>query len=66
MRYVKSVKQYYSDIKSRMYVYGVKQKKKHVKENEEEVKEGENYFKDPWPDDKFDDFVMLCSTKDQF
>ena len=52
-----------------MYVYGVKQKKNNNpgKNKEEEVKEGEDYFgKEPWPDDKFDDFVMLCSTKDQF
>lgn len=25
-----------------------------------------NYFEPNWPEDKFDQFYMLCSTKDQF
>lgn len=62
------MKQFYSEMKSKIYVYGIKQKKKkeNVNKEKDEVEEGKNYFSHPWPDDKFDDFVMLCSTKDQF
>lgn len=68
VKYVKCVKQFYSEMKSKIYVYGIKQKKKKDGGKGEvvEVEEGRNYFGHTWPDDKFDDFVMLCSTKDQF
>jgi hypothetical protein len=66
VRYVKAVKQFHADLKSRQYVYGIKQKKKREVTPEPKPQPGEYYFDKNWPSDKFDDFVMLCSTKDQF
>lgn len=63
------MKEFYKKIKRKFYTSSITQKQKNVggKSNEKLQPEPEiNYFESPWPTDKFDEFYMLCSEKDQF
>lgn len=68
VKYLKLVKEFYYKMGSKAYSYGLRQKKKfkEIQKVEQVVDPSVDYFEGAWPVDKFDDFLMVCGSKDQF
>ncbi|MBS1889971.1 MAG: hypothetical protein JST59_01650 [Actinobacteria bacterium] len=64
--YINLAKWFHSRIKSPAYTSVFAQRRTKEEEPERVVEAGKQYFPEEWSKDKFDEFLMLCSTKDQF